>query len=56
MVDEIQVKENQVLKIIKVFRDRRAGKPWMNRLDDFELFRQSIREGEPVGGSVATMK
>ncbi len=56
MVDQIEVKEDQILKIIKVFGYWGTGKPRMYRLYDFVPFRQSIREGEPVDGPVATVK
>ncbi len=56
MVDQIEVKEDQILKIIKVFRYWSAGKPRMYRLYDFVPVRQLIGEGEPVDGPVATME
>jgi hypothetical protein len=44
-VDQIEIKKDQILNIIKVFRYWSAGEPGMYRLYDLVPFRQSIREG-----------
>ena len=56
MVDKVQVEVDQVLKIIEVFRDGRARKSGVHRLDDFVPLRQLVGEGEPVDGSIPAMK